>query len=202
MVWLRFPEFVSGSVSVEGCCLMLGVALCSLLPVGVGEGGDGSRDPRTDLGWGCLRLCQGLAYSKQRWRYLWFGFLCVLWIARIWPFLLKSWILSQILWISHRIGSSQHSGWLPAPQHWGKAQNSLCAELTGLLLPGTGKLFHTKSSSGISLSCLFLPQNVNTSQLGGNTSQETGLGAFQCFGIVTLTWFLWSVFSGDSQVSG
>lgn len=27
--------------------------------------------------------CQGLAYSKQTWKYLWFGFLCVLWIARI-----------------------------------------------------------------------------------------------------------------------
>lgn len=152
-------------------------------------------------------LPQTTAKGKQGCRYLWFGFLCVLWIAKIWPFPLQSWILSQILWISHRTGFSQQSGWLPEPWQWGKAQNSPhCVQSSlGLPLPGTGQLFHTKSCTGISLSCLWLPQNINTPQLGGNVSVMTAAQEllrqpwkhlFQCFGncnsyLVPLICFLW-----------
>lgn len=121
---------------------------CFLLPLGVG-GRWGWQPPSSHRSGPGLpqATAKGLGSRKQGWRYLWFGFLCVLWIAKIWSFPLQSWILSQILWISHRIGFSQHSGWLPEPRQWGKAQNGPgCVQNSlGLPLPGTGQLFHRKS---------------------------------------------------------
>lgn len=133
---------------------------CFLLPLGVG--GRWEWQPRSShrSGPGLPQTtAKGLGSSTQGCRYLWFGCWCVLWIAKIWPFPLQSWILSQILWISHRIGFSQHSGWLPEPRQWGKAQNGpRCVQNSlGLPLPGTGQLLHRKSCTGISLSCLWLP---------------------------------------------
>lgn len=70
----------------------------------------------------------------------------------------KSWVLSQLLWVSHKIRFSWHSDGLPKPRHLLKARSNcfLRAELTKALAPRYKEAFRQQKTIHFEISLRYL----------------------------------------------